>query len=210
MSARAPITVLTPTIPGREVLLAECVASVTAQTVEVANHLICSQSCSENLPSPVHCARMQNALLPAVRTEWTMRLADDDLLLPHHVATLLPALEPGVDVVYSWDEASNRPRIDCTGWPQEKLIHELGKTSWIDGSAVAIRTDMLVGVGGWPHKAVGRPPFHGHFSGFPEAVTCEDHACFYRLACQGAKFVCIPQETWVYRAGAWGRISEEE
>jgi hypothetical protein len=30
------------------------------------------------------------------------------------------------------------------------------------------------------------------------------------LAQTGARFLCVPEETWVYRAGRWPRISIEE
>ena len=217
---RAPVTVITATIPGREVLLMECLESVYRQTVEVEAHLVLAQSCTEGLPSPVHCAKMQNALLASVGTEWTMRLADDDLLLPDHIATLLPFLSqrrptsPGCynnayDVIYSWDASHSRPNWNSNVLSQEQLVAALGQTSWIDGSAVAIRTDWLSNVNGWPEEYVGRPPFDGHFAGFPSTVTCEDHACFLALARAGARFLCVPEETWVYRAGGWDRISME-
>ena len=107
---RAPVTVVTATIPGREVLLMECLESVYRQSVEVEAHLVLAQSCTEGLPSPVHCAKMQNALLASVTTEWTMRLADDDLLLPEHIATLMPYFDEAADVIYSWDASGNRPK----------------------------------------------------------------------------------------------------
>ena len=204
---RAPITVLTATIPGRSVLLTECVDSVYAQTTEVEAHLVLAQSCTEGLPSPVHCAQMQNTLLNVVNTEWTMRLADDDLLLAHHVETLLPYLELA-DVVYSWDESGNRPRWNANVLSQQALVAAFRKTSWIDGSAVAIRTSWLRKIGGWPTEYEGTPPFHGHFKGMK--ATCEDWAAFYLLARAGARFLCVPEETWVYRAGGWPRISMEE
>ena len=208
---RAPVTVVTATIPGREVLLMECLESVYAQTVEVEAHLVLAQSCTEGTPSPVHCAQMQNALLRSVTSEWTMRLADDDLLLPEHIATLQPwfAKIYRADVIYSWDQSANRPRWNANNLSHDRLLAAFEKTSWIDGSAVAIRTSLLRSIGGWPAKYVGTPPFHGHFQGFPAAVTCEDHACFLALARAGAHFVCVPEETWVYRAGPWDRISME-
>jgi hypothetical protein len=205
------------------VLLTECVDSVYAQTTEVEAHLVLAQSCTEGLPSPVHCAQMQNKLLAAVDTEWTMRLADDDLLLPHHVETLLPYLSRPprwpteyegtppfnrADVVYSWDESGNRPRWNANVLSQQALMAALRETSWIDGSAVAIRTSWLRKIGGWPTEYEGTPPFHGHFKGMK--ATCEDWAAFYLLARAGARFLCVPEETWVYRAGAWPRISMEE
>lgn len=206
---RAPVTVITPTIPGREVLLMECLESVYRQSVEVKAHLVFAQSCTEELPSPVHCALMQNRLLWSVTTEWTMRLADDDLLLPEHIATLMPYFDEAADVIYTWDASGNRPKWNANVLSQAQLVAAFGQTSWIDGSAVAIRTRLLKGHGGWPTRVIGTPPFHGFFEGYPSTVTCEDHACFMNLARHGARFLCVPQETWLYRAGAWDRISME-
>jgi hypothetical protein len=205
---RAPVTVLTATIPGREVLLHEAIESVYGQTVEVEAHLIMAQSTTEGLPSPQHCALQQNALLASVTTEWTLRLADDDLLLSDHVERILPHLDRA-DVVYSWDQAGNRPRIDCTGWPRSRLLQQLAQRSWIDGSGVWVRTALLRDIGGWPTEVVGNPPMHGHFLSCGHA-TCEDWACFYLLAKAGARFRCVPEETWLYRAGGWPRISMED
>ena len=79
-SPRASVTVVTGTIPGREVLLGECIASVFAQSREVEGHVIYAQSCTEGLWPPHHCALQQNVALAAVETEFCMRLADDDKL----------------------------------------------------------------------------------------------------------------------------------
>lgn len=91
------VSVLTPTIPGREEFLEECVASVAAQ-----------------LPSPVYrwehlverdehgdgCAVMMNTLAHRADGEWLIPLADDDLLLPGALHRLLAASD-GADVVYA-------------------------------------------------------------------------------------------------------------
>jgi hypothetical protein len=202
---RAPITVVTASIPGREKSLSDTIASVYAQTVEVESHLVIAQSCSEKLPSTLHCARQQNALLPAVSTEWTMRLADDDQLLPHHVETVMPFFD-GADVVYSWDANRDRPHIDCTEWSQARLVDQFDHENFIDGSAVCIRTTLLRKVGGWPTDWVGDGPLQGgHYK--DTIIPFEDWACFSRLAKIGAKFRCVPQETWRYGNGSWPRIS---
>lgn len=206
---RASVTVVTATIPEREYLLAEVLRSVYSQTVEVAAHLVMAQSCSDGLPPPVHCAIQQNQLLAAVGTEWTMRLADDDRLLPHHIATLdLARWDPGVAVVYSFDASHNRPHENCNLWDRRQLHEQLARRNWIDGSAVAIRTKALKEMDGWPTRVHGSPPFSGWFVGCGGPnVTCEDWACFYHLAKHGWGFACVPEETWVYGAGSWPRIS---
>ena len=196
---RAPVTVITASIPGREEMLGECVKSVYEQTVQTTAHLVMAQDLSDGLRGQVHCAIQQSWLLPAVTTEFTMRLADDDMLLPHHIETYLPHLA-NADVVYSWDAGGSRPRMDCNGWPQERVLDTMEHGNWIDGSAVAIRTDLLRKVGGWPTEFEGNC-FVGTRAGF------EDWAVFVLLARVGARFLCVPEVTWQYRMGPWARIS---
>lgn len=202
----APVTVVTPTIPTRRELLVRCMNSVDNQTVPVESHLIMSQPPIEGMQGPVHCAHQQNHLLPSVRTEWTMRLADDDLLLPQHIE-ILSRHFADADVIYSYDANHDRPRTDCTSWGQEWLVNKLAETNWIDGSAVAIRTDLLRAVGGWPTMWTGgnHLGFQGHFVGMK--ANADDWACFYRLAQAGARFHCVPQGTWMYGNGNWPRLS---
>jgi hypothetical protein len=212
-AVRAPVTVVTATIPGRETLLGLTLASVYVQTVEVECHLVMAQSITEGLVPPVHCAAQQNALLASVTSAFTMRLADDDRLLPHHIETILPHLDVA-DVVYTYDANNNRPRIDCTEWDQSKLIARFAERNWIDGSAVAIRTDLLQAVGGWPTDWSGGNHTDGTGRFLGTGVPAEDWACFYNLAVAGARFVCIPEPTWLYGTGddgdggTWERSSD--
>ena len=194
--ARSPVTVVTGTIPGREQLLGECIASVFAQTHEVEGHVIYAQSCTEGLWPPHHVALQQNVALAAVETTWTMRLADDDKLLPNHIETLEPYFD-SADVIYSYDATDNLPRFDCTSMPQADLIDKLSTYNWIDGSAVAIRTEALRDVGGWPTDWDGNHHRRGgkfHSTGLP----AEDWSCFFSLAKLGARFRCVPALTWEY------------
>jgi hypothetical protein len=180
---RASLTIITATIPGREESLGRTIASVFNQTVEVEAHLIMAQSITEGLPQPLHAAKQQNWPLPSVRSEWVARLADDL-----------------ADVIYSWDAHHNRPRFDCAAWSSERIAAELMTHNWIEGSAVAIRTELFRQVGGWPENwATDRNP-HG-FGGYYEdmwPVCCDDWGASVRLARAGARFVCIPKETWAF------------
>jgi cellulose synthase/poly-beta-1,6-N-acetylglucosamine synthase-like glycosyltransferase len=203
---RAPITVVTASIPGREQLLGTTLASVYAQTVEVEAHLVMAQSCTEHLVPPHHVAIQQNWLLPAVRSEFTMRLADDDQLLPHHIETMLPHLDD-YDVVYSYDANGDRPRLDCTNWPQDQLVDTFRRQNWIDGSASAIRTSLLREVGGWPEDYVGGNHMTGEGGFVATGLPAEDWACYLNLAIAGARFLCIPEPTWRYGNGNWVRSS---
>jgi hypothetical protein len=197
----APITVVTATIPGRQKLLDRCLTSVYDQLEPVAKHLVCAML--PGSPATVECARAQNDLLPAVGTPWVMRLADDDQLLPHHTRTVLPYLHNNLfapDVVYTYEASGNRPRFDCTGWPQDTLIEALEEANFFDASGAVIRTDKLLSVGGWPTEWED-----GHFAG--TKAYYEDWACWLALARAGARFVCVPEPTWVYDDGPHPRIS---
>lgn len=203
---RAPVTVVTATIPGREELLGKCLASVYAQTREVEAHLVMAQSCSEGLTPPIHVAIQQNQLLRAVQTTWTMRLADDDQVLPHHVERLLEVASHA-DVIYSFDASGDRPRYDCNGHSPKQLQEIFSRTNFIDGSAVLIRTAMLKNVGGWPsgNWVGGDHLAGGHYRDM--VANAEDWALFARLAAHKARFVCVPEETWLYGHGDWARSS---
>lgn len=206
------VTVITPTIPGREFMLAQNVQSVNAQTSPVDSQVIFSHPPVEDMPAQVHCAHMQNWMLRSVVTPFTMRLADDDKLLPTHWESLqhFPEYTSFMpDVLYSWDSGHHLPRVDCTNWSQDRLIDELFRTNFIDGSAVAINTELLCKVGGWPSRWEDKPPWGGHFVGHDgrPLAKYEDWALWQVLARAGAKFVCVPEETWLYGAGDWPRIS---
>lgn len=195
---RAPVTVLTATIPGREEMLSRCVESVYMQTHEVAAHLVMAQSCTEGLLPQTHVALQLNSLLAAVSTDFVMRLDDDNTLLSDHIAAVSPYF-PYYDVIYSFDANEDRPHEDCKEMvPQEELIYHLSMWNWIDGSAVAIRSGLLKMVLGWPISLLG----------LPDGVLAEDQACFYNLAKAGARFKCVPEMTWRYGTGDYDRSSD--
>lgn len=88
------ITVVTPTLPGREALLAECEDSVKAAGLP---HLIKVDHKREGPPV------VRNRLVELVTTPWVLFLDDDDLLYPHYYETVWPYLDEA-DVVYTaWD-----------------------------------------------------------------------------------------------------------
>ncbi len=199
------ITVVTATIPGREELLGKCIASVYAQTRRLEAHLVMAQHTNPEMAGPQHCAVQQQWLLPAVTTDFTMRLADDDRLLPNYGEAVAPYLDKA-DVIYSWDASGSRPRMDCSDWPQDRVTSSLETSNWIDGSAVLMRTSILKSFGGWPTEWEGGSIFQGgHFKGFRSGY--DDQTIFYLMAKAGARFLCVPQETWWYGEGPWPRLS---
>lgn len=87
------VSVLTPSIPERAGMLAECCASVRASTVDVWEHLVLVDERRNG------CAVTMNKLAADARGEWLLPLADDDLILPNCIAELL-ARSDDADVVY--------------------------------------------------------------------------------------------------------------
>lgn len=90
------ITVVIPTLPGREDLLARAIRSVAAQTRQ-PDHIIIEldeDRCGEHLP--------RNRGLAKVDTEYVAWLDDDDEFLPRHLELLLlAARHSGADLVHS-------------------------------------------------------------------------------------------------------------
>lgn len=133
------ITVVTPTIAGREDLLAECRASVARLGLP---HLVGLDVHGEG-PAVV-----RNRLLEQVATEWVVFLDDDDLLLPHYVTTVGPYLD-GADVVYTdWFltgavDPQPHPRFDAD---------LLRRRNFIPVTA-CVRVAALRAVGGFPVDA---------------------------------------------------------
>lgn len=90
------ITVVIPTIPGREQDLARAIASVQAQTL-AARCVVQFDADGEG------AAATRQKGLEAVQTPWVAFLDDDDWFAPCHLEDMLNhALETGADFVYSW------------------------------------------------------------------------------------------------------------
>jgi hypothetical protein len=136
--SQADITVVTPTVPGRERRLAECAAAVQALGLP---HLVGLDAAGRGP------AATRNSLLPEVGTAWTLFCDDDDLLLPNYLDTVTRHL-PAADVVYtSWllvgaEEPRPLPRFDA---------NLLAYRNFIPVTA-CVRTDLLRRVGGMPEE----------------------------------------------------------
>lgn len=134
------ITVITPTVPGRERLLAECRASVAAA----------------GLPQLVGLDRLgegpaviRNRLAERVDTDWLLCLDDDDLLLSHYLEVVAPALATS-DVVYtSWYLTG---AVDPQ--PLDAFSPELLRERNIIPVTAAIRTSLFRTIGGFDPDAV--------------------------------------------------------
>lgn len=206
----APITIITPTIPGRESFLGVNMRSVWEQDLRVYAHLIHSDPPRPGMPGPVHTAHKQNELLAAVKTTWTVRLSDDDRLLSEYAETMMSQDIDGYDIVYPWEFGGTRPRIDVTGWPKSRLLEFLAGDNFADGSGALIRTELAKQAGGWPTEIEpdDKSPSGYVFTGYN--APWEDWAMWARLVQADARILCVPVELWWYNDGHHPRISNTE
>lgn len=147
------VSVLTPTISERAAMLDECCRTVASQTHEPLEHIIALDE------DRIGCARIMNACAEQATGEWLIPLADDDLLLPGCVASLLEHSEDA-DVIYApplvtgnedrWWFFQAPPAIPSFGlirrtlWEQlggynEELKHEEDRDFWTRALKVAAR-----------------------------------------------------------------------
>jgi hypothetical protein len=193
----AEVTLLTPTLPGRERMLAQVIRSVQRQTVPCLHRHLADTD--REGPAPV-----RNRLLEQVTTEFVGFVDDDDFLFPKHVETCLTALrDSGACVAYPWFRFAH-PR----GWwplgefleiqrPDGSKVHALGQpfdpaalehNSYIPVTVVA-RTECLRKVGGFPIPETPEWPHD----------TAEEWGLWRRLVADGHTFVHVPEITWEYR-----------
>jgi GT2 family glycosyltransferase len=172
----ASVTVITASLPTRGQMLAECVASVAAQTVAPAAHLVGVDHARRG------SSATRNGLVRAAESEWIAVLDDDDLMLSHHLETLLAA-SAEADIIYSYCAVEGRP-----GWNPSRPFDEAALRAgpnYIPITAL-IRRSLLVALGGWRDSS-------------EVAAGWEDYDAWVRALDLGARFVCWPAATWVYR-----------
>lgn len=92
------VTVVTPTIPGRERFLEEAKACVDAQTMLPFEHLTWLDS---DYRGPGYA---MNQLVERVTTDWYQVLPDDDLLDADHLELMVRVANdfPAASIVFSW------------------------------------------------------------------------------------------------------------
>jgi GT2 family glycosyltransferase len=123
------VSVLTPSIPGRNSYLTECELSVRSQGFGRWEHL------QEVDHEREGCAIVMNRLAAAAKGEWLLPLADDDLLLPGALERLLN-LTDEADVIYApplvsgnedrWWFFQTPPAIPSFALIRADLWHDLG------------------------------------------------------------------------------------
>jgi len=180
----ADLTVITPTVPGRERLLAECVASVEEAGL---NHRVAVDWAREGP------AAVRNRLVETVSTEWVVFLDDDDLLYPNYDATVAPHFASS-DLVYTgWDlEGAEDPQP----MPLDPFLLWWRNTIPV---TACVRTEVFRAVGGFPtdHQLED----HGLWKAILGAWDHEARRCRYRITYE-------PTVAWRYRRFPGSRTEE--
>lgn len=175
------LTVCMPTIPERDALRAEALASLEAQTEPV--RFLQGLDTKHNGPIPT-----LNALGACVTTEWMFPFADDDLLDPDHFSVLSKWCDGDADIVYTFCRIEGGGDDHPEDQFQVRLQDEFGwehlrVANWIPASA-AIRTDLWHELGGYRES---------------DWTQHEDWDLWVRALDAGARFRCVPAVTWTYR-----------
>lgn len=188
------ITVVTPTIPPRGIMLGRAQRSVAAQKRPADAHVVAVDWTGAG-PGAT-----RNVALARVTTEWVAFLDDDDEFLPHHLRACERAVSwTGADVVYplgSYDSLGVDP-LRIAGLPFDPNRLRLGNFIPI---TVMCRTGMLLDVGGFPTGSDA--PLMG-------SQRCEDWGAWLRLLAAGAVFAPVHQVTWLCHThtGRYGNFS---
>jgi glycosyltransferase involved in cell wall biosynthesis len=162
------VSVLTPTVPERADLLRECERSVAAQTWPDYEHRILMDGDREG------CAVTMNKLAAEAQGDWLLPLADDDLLLPGALASLLARFTEG-DIIYS-------PPL-VTGNEDRWWFYQAPP---VIPSCALIRRSLWESLGGYDETL-----WHE-----------EDRDLWVRALAFDAKFVRVDEPCWVYRLHA--------
>ncbi len=168
------VTVITPTIPERKDVLAECINSVKGQTVAPAAHYI-GLDASRKGPSTV-----RNELIEKTKTKWLCFLDDDDILYPNHFEVLYENImgQDKYDLIWTWCDTVGRENFN----PNSRFdANRLRQGNYIP-ITVLVKTDLV--------KEVGC---------FDTEARLEDWDLWIKLLNNGAVFHNIPIITWQYR-----------
>lgn len=194
------VTVVVPTIEGREHLLDRALASVVRQQVR-PGHIVVQLDHERQ-----GAAACRNLALTHVDTDWVAWLDDDDELLPNHLKVLVKAANThsDVDLIFTYPEVvGGRDPLGCVddhgAWVAEPLHVPFGPAQKVAlrryGNFIPVtylvRADLVRQVGGFPE------PYS-----MPEvrvSADCEDYLLLLKLLDAKAKFhhVCGVR-TWRY------------
>lgn len=177
------ITVVIPTIEGRENLLVEAVESCR------------NQSCGEE-PMIVTCldkgrsgpAWIRNEVMRQVWTPWALFLDDDDVLHEDYFERMVPHLTGKYSVVYSW----------CV---------EMGFSAGLDHD---FDPEVLRGANFIPVTACVKTEMFRRVGGFPLGIAYEDWGLWLRILDAGGKFKNVPEKLWTYRRHEGSRTHQNQ
>lgn len=164
------VTVVIPTIPGRESMLARALGSALAQTIDV---IVEVETDREGLGP----GATRNRAVARAKTEWVAFLDDDDEMYPHHVESLLRAatLEKADAAYAGYDQVifiGARFRRLCNP-KMTDYAHPMPVT-------FLVRREAFLAVGGFRDE---RP---------------EEYHLQERLREHGVVFAHCPERTWQY------------
>lgn len=179
------VAVITPAIPGRLHMLAECMASVRAQTHPVAEHLVAIDYAGLGVVENF------NRAVAAARADWIIPLADDDVLETTFVERLVEAAGNDADVVYSFCRVESRDPVLAQQFVETLGINRepfdpvaLRERNYVPSTAL-IHRELWLDLGGYRSSESG----------------LEDWDFWVRALDAGAVFRLVPDALWVYR---WG------
>ena len=172
------VAVVTVTCPGRETLLVEAEASVENQTLPPITHLV-----ETNTAGPDTEGKVRNRLIARARDEFDCNyvaiLDDDDVLDPHHLETLVGAL----------DTAATRPDLVYPQWRWHDGTTGSARP-WDAGEIMRVNripVTVLLGVAIW--ETCG---------GFKD-IRHEDWELWKEIARRGGHVLFVDEVTWTYR-----------
>lgn len=170
------ISVITPSLPERWSWRAECIASVSRQEYQPLEHLVGLDYARSGV------SEVLNRLARGAEGDVLAILADDDLLYPHHLGTLVALIEDGADIAYGYCDVQGRD-----GWNPNRPFDPalLRQGNYIPATAL-IRRSLVEHLGYWrSHRVLGH--------------DMEDWDFWTRALDEGARFAYHPEPTWCYR-----------
>jgi hypothetical protein len=177
------ISVVIPTIPPRAKKLRQAITSTLGQTLAPASIII---EIDHGHEGP---AIVRNRALAKVTTEYVAFLDDDDQFRANHLELLHRCVEEhDADLVYPWfDVVSSRttPGWDPLGMFGVPFDREAIRQRNFIPVTVLARTKLLVAAGGFVNRS-------------EVDATCEDWGCWLAMLDAGAKFVHLPERTWIW------------
>ena len=185
-SGDAPITILMPTIPIREEMFRRAMVSISAQTVHPSGGIRIVMDRDHT-----GAAATRNRGLAYIQTPWVAFLDDDDELLPEHLEILWTARmeNPGVAVIYTGCEV-----VTADG----QLDHDLHLSEWGNFGRpfdeLMLRRESCLPVTSLVRTDLAQQALFGP----PPGSDYDDWGFYLRLLNLGARFLHIPERTWIW------------